>query len=70
MWNEPPHIWGQTWKTPVPAWIERVGLGWWGRLALAWLLYAAGALPTGFYALAALLGAVFVGEAIDSWRRT
>jgi hypothetical protein len=55
---------------PVAAWVIRVGLGWWGRLALAWLLYAVGALPTGFYALAALLGAVFVGEAIDSWRRT
>lgn len=52
-----------------PAWIALFGLGWDGRLILAWVLLATGALPAGFFVLAALFAAVFVGESIASWRR-
>jgi uncharacterized protein DUF5941 len=49
-----------------PAWL---GLpGWEGRVAIAFVLLAAGALPAGFYVAAGVLGAVFVIEAGASWR--
>jgi phosphatidylglycerophosphate synthase len=51
----------------VPRWIRVVGLGW--SVGLAWILYAVDALPAGFYALAGVLGVVFVAEAAGSWRR-
>lgn len=51
-----------------PAWL---GLpGWEGRIAIAFVLLAAGALPAGFYVAAGVLGAVFVVEAGASWRST
>ncbi len=48
-----------------PAWL---GLpGWEGRVAIAFVLLAAGALPAGFYVAAGVLGVVFVVEAGASW---
>ena len=55
-------------RTP-PTWVQVVSLGWEGRLALAWLLLAIGALPAGFYVMAIVMGAVFVAEAAFSWSR-
>jgi hypothetical protein len=52
----------------MPArWVSALSLGWDGRLVLAFVLLAAGALPAGFYALAAVFGAAFVGEAVYGW---
>jgi hypothetical protein len=51
---------------------ERLGilaLGWDGRLVLACVLLLAGALPAGYYVLAAMIAAVFVGAAISDWSR-
>jgi hypothetical protein len=53
-------------ETP-PDWVGLVGLGWDGRLVVAVLLLLTGALPAGFYVLAALFGAVFVTEAVAGW---
>jgi hypothetical protein len=52
--------------TPAP-WVTALSLGWDGRLVLAFVLLAAGALPTGYYVLAAVLGVAFVGEAVYGW---
>jgi hypothetical protein len=52
-----------------PAWVGMVAGGWEGRLIVAWVLMAAGALPAGFYVVAGVLGALFVGESVASWRR-
>jgi hypothetical protein len=52
-----------------PAWVSALALGWDGRLILGWVLLALGALPAGYYVLAALFASVFVGESIASWRR-
>jgi len=41
--------------------------GWDGRLAIAWILLAADALPEGFYALGGILGVLFVAECVASW---
>jgi uncharacterized protein DUF5941 len=52
----------------VPArWVSALSLGWDGRLVLAFVLLVAGTLPGGFYALAAVFGAAFVGEAVYGW---
>jgi hypothetical protein len=52
----------------VPArWVSALALGWDGRLLLAWLLLALGALPAGFYVLAIVLGVAFAGEAVYGW---
>jgi hypothetical protein len=53
-------------ETP-PEWLNRLAAGWDGRLVVACVLLVAGALPTGFYVLAILLGALFVGESVWSW---
>ena len=50
-----------------PTWVSTAGGGWDGRLAVAGLLLAAGALPAGFYLAAALLGAVLVSESAAGW---
>jgi hypothetical protein len=50
-----------------PHWLNRAAGGWDGRLLAAYALAAAAAVPAGFYAAAALLGIVFVGEAIAGW---
>jgi hypothetical protein len=52
-----------------PAWLQVVGGGWDGRLVVAWVLLAAGALPGGMFAMAGLLGATFVAECVISWVR-
>jgi hypothetical protein len=52
----------------IPArWVSALSLGWDGRLALAFVLLAAGALPGGYYVLAAVFGAAFVSEAVYGW---
>jgi hypothetical protein len=52
----------------VPArWVSALSLGWDGRLVLAYVLLAAGALPAGFYIAAGVLGAAFVAEAVYGW---
>ena len=43
--------------------------GWDGRLLLAVVLLVAGALPAGFWILAAALAALFVTETVAEWRR-
>jgi Family of unknown function (DUF5941) len=48
-----------------PAWLSMPG--WEGRVAIAFVLLAAGALPAGFYVAAGVLGVVFVVEATRSW---
>jgi hypothetical protein len=52
----------------VPArWVSLLGQGWDGRLILAVVLLVAGALPAGYFVVAAILGAAFVGEAVYGW---
>jgi len=52
-----------------PAWVNALAGGWDGRVAVACALALAGALPAGYYVIAALLGAGFVGESAVSWTR-
>ena len=52
-----------------PRWVDDLGGGWEGRLILGYLLWVAGALPTGFFVEAAFLAAVFVGDSIAGWTR-
>lgn len=54
---------------PPARWVGAAALGWDGRLALGWILLVAGALPAAFYALAAVLGALFAYESATAWRR-
>ena len=55
-------------ETP-PAWVDLAGLDWEGRLVQGYLLLLAGLLPGAFYALAGVLGAVFVVESVAGWTR-
>ncbi|MEA2450452.1 MAG: hypothetical protein QOG63_2384 [Thermoleophilaceae bacterium] len=55
--------------TGPPAWINLASLGWDGRLILGCVLLAAGALPAGYFALAAIFAVMFAGESVASWRR-
>lgn len=48
-------------------WVSAIAGGWDGRLIAAFVLLAAGALPAGFFVAAAVLGVVFVGEAVVGW---
>jgi hypothetical protein len=52
-----------------PAWLNLLSLGWDGRLIVGCVLLAAGALPEGYFAVAAIFAVVFVGESVASWRR-
>ncbi len=52
-----------------PRWLNRLAAGWDGRVIIAWLLLALGALPAAMYVWAALLGVVSVAETVVSWRR-
>ena len=52
-----------------PRWLNRLAAGWDGRVIIAWVLLALGALPAAMYAWAALLGVVSVAETVVSWRR-
>jgi hypothetical protein len=48
-------------------WVSALSLGWDGRLVLAFLLLVTGALPAGYFVVAGVLGAAFVGEAVYGW---
>jgi hypothetical protein len=50
-----------------PEWLNRLAAGWDGRLVVACALLALGAIPTAYYVLAAVLGAVFVTESARAW---
>lgn len=52
--------------TPAP-WLNAISGGWDGRLVVAFLLLAAGALPAGYFVAAAAGGTLFVAEAIYGW---
>ena len=54
---------------PPPQWVGDVAGGWEGRLLAGWVLLVTGALPAGFFAAAALFGALFAGESISGWTR-
>jgi hypothetical protein len=52
----------------VPApWVSALSLGWDGRIVLAYVLLVTGALPAGYYIVAAVLGVAFVAEAVYGW---
>jgi hypothetical protein len=52
----------------VPAtWVSALSGGWDGRIVVAFLLLVAGALPAGYFVVAAVLGVAFVGEAAYGW---
>jgi Family of unknown function (DUF5941) len=53
-------------STPA-TWVNALSLGWEGRVILAFVLLAAGALPAGYFVWAAIVAVVFVGEATVSW---
>jgi len=52
-----------------PRWLNLLAAGWEGRVIIAWLLLALGALPEAMYVWAGLLGAVSVAETVVAWRR-
>ena len=52
-----------------PRWLNLLAAGWEGRVIIAWLLLALGALPEAMYVWAALLGSVSVAETVVAWRR-
>ena len=52
-----------------PAWVGAVTGGWDGRLLAGLVLLLAGALPAGFWVLAALLAVLLVSETVAEWRR-
>jgi hypothetical protein len=52
---------------PVSDRLGVAALGWDGRLVLACVLLLTGALPAGYYVLAVMIAAVFVGAAIVDW---
>jgi hypothetical protein len=53
---------------PPPRWVGDAAGGWEGRLIVAYVLFVAGALPAGLYALAVVLAALFAAESLRSWR--
>jgi hypothetical protein len=52
-----------------PDWLQDLSGGWDGRLVVAWILLAVGALPTAMFVLAGVLGAVFAADCVMSWVR-
>jgi len=56
-------------RVPPPGWVSAVGGGWDGRLIVAFVLAALGALDAGLLVAAIALGAVFVVESGVSWLR-
>ena len=48
-------------------WVSLLSLGWDGRLVLAYVLLVTGALPAGYFVVAGVLGAAFIGEAVYGW---
>ena len=53
--------------TTPPRCVGALGLGWDGRLIGGYVLLVAGALTAGFFAAAAVFGAVFLAEAVSVW---
>lgn len=53
--------------TTPAAWVNALSGGWDGRLVAGFVLLAAGALPTGFFVAAAVLGVAFAGESAAAW---
>jgi len=51
-----------------PPWLNGLAAGWDGRLVIAWLLLILGALPTGFFVWAGLLGAAELAATMSAWR--
>ena len=49
------------------AWVNALSGGWDGRLIVAVVLLAAGALPAAYYIAAAVFGVVFVAESVVGW---
>jgi hypothetical protein len=56
-------------RVAPPAWVRLVGGGWDGRLLVAFVLAALGALEAGLLVAAVALGIVFVAESVTSWLR-
>jgi hypothetical protein len=52
---------------PPPDWVGALAGGWEGRVIIAWILLAAGALPAGYFLAAGLLAALLVTETVASW---
>jgi hypothetical protein len=52
-----------------PAWLNALAAGWEGRVIIAWVLLAVGALPAAMFVWAGLLGVVSVAETVAAWRR-
>ena len=50
-----------------PRWLGDLAGGWEGRLIVAYVLLLAGALPAGLFAMAGILGALFVAESVLAW---
>jgi hypothetical protein len=53
---------------PLPRAVQAAGGGWDGRLLLGLVLLLAGALPAGFYVMAVVIAALFIGVSIAQWR--
>lgn len=54
---------------PPAEWLQVASGGWDGRLIVVTILFAAGTLPAALFAMAGLLGSVFVAECVTSWAR-
>jgi hypothetical protein len=52
----------------LPRWAQAAGGGWDGRLLLGLVLLLAGGLPAGFYVMALVVAALFIGVTIAQWR--
>jgi hypothetical protein len=52
-----------------PRWVNLLGGGWDGRLVLGYVLLVTGALPAGFFIVAAVLATAFVGDSVAGWAR-
>ena len=53
-----------------PRWLGDLAGGWEGRLIVAYVLLLAGALPAGLFAIAGVLGVLFVAESVLAWSRS
>ncbi len=51
-----------------PRWLNLLAAGWEGRLVIAWVLLAVGALPAGMFIWAGLLAVISVTETVVAWR--
>ncbi len=51
-----------------PPWLNALAAGWDGRLLIAWLLLAVGALPAGMFVWAGVLAVASLAETVAAWR--